>query len=224
MRSGRDAYDSSRLGSPRILQFKAYTDLIFLVMSALSDFILHVGLPKTATSALQQKYLSRHPGLTYIALERKGGAPDPEQRLNAFVRWIRTEDDLGPQKTKQTQFITALVTSARRRGKPVLFSEERFTGHFGAGWRAKAQFAYEVFPDARILISIRKPVDLLRSNYFQHLRHPRPDHPPVGDFDAFARMSIETADELHSYGQTILLHNIVRQYKDLFGRDRRYGL
>ena len=181
---------------------------------------LHVGLPKTATSTLQQIYFAQHPDIDYFALARKGGPFPKHSPFDDFVRWVRSSPDLERARERHRAYLRWEIDRTREGRLCRLISEERFTGHFGAGLEAKASLAQDLFPEARILLTIRHPVSYLVSNYLQHLKYQREGQPPLPTFDAWVEQTLTQADHPLSYAQTLRFHDLVRAYERQFGPDR----
>ena len=188
--------------------------------SALPPLYLHVGMPKTATSTLQQIYFARHPEIDYFALARKGGPYPKHGPFDAFVRWVRDAPDLESDRESHRAYLRSEVDRMRLGSRCRLISEERFTGHFGAGLDAKAALAQDLFPEARILLTIRHPVSYLVSSYLQHLKYQREGQPPLPAFDAWVRQTLAQADDPMSYAQTLRFHDLVQAYERRFGADK----
>ncbi len=181
---------------------------------------LHVGMPKTATSTLQQIYFAQHPEIDYFALARKGGPYPKGGPFDAFVRWVRNATDLESDRARHRAYLRSEIEGSRSGAHCRLISEERFTGHFGAGLDAKAALAGDLFPEARILLAIRHPVDHLVSNYLQHLKYPRAGQTPLPAFDAWVQQTLGRQEDPSSYAQTLRIHDLVRAYEQRFGADR----
>jgi hypothetical protein len=181
---------------------------------------LHLGWPKTATSTLQEIYFCRHPEIDYFALQRKGGAYPNGGRFDNFVRWVRESPDLDTGRDRHRSYLRWELGRRMRTGTRCrLLSEERFTGHFGAGIEAKAKLAFDLFPGAHVMLTVRHPVGLMVSSYLQHLRHPRPGMPPLPLFDAWVRDTFDHAGQARSYANTLRYADIVARYERLFGRE-----
>ncbi|WP_299392626.1 sulfotransferase [Pelagibius sp.] len=181
---------------------------------------VHVGMPKTATSTLQQLYFAEHPEIDYLALRRKGGRYGPESQFGAFVRWLREDPDLWTERRRYRSFLRNELCSGRPGTRCRLLSEERFTGHFGAGIPAKAELMRDFFPEAHIIVTVRRPLDLLASNYAQHLRHPRPGAAPLPSFDRWVEETLAEPNDASSYAHTVRLYDTVRLFDRLFGREK----
>lgn len=117
-----------------------------------SSTVLHVGLHKTATTSLQMN-LFRRGVRPYFGLH---GAPD----------W---------QTARRAWFLALLQGApmpAPSQGKPFVFSDESVLLRAGglAGATALATSIRDKVPNARLLLTARKPSSLLVSTYFQSLR------------------------------------------------------
>ncbi|WP_119165559.1 sulfotransferase [Algihabitans albus] len=185
-----------------------------------SPLYLHVGMPKTATSTLQQIYFARHPEIDYHALARKGGPYPKGGPFDAFVHWVRNSPDLETEREGHRAYLRSEIDAAGNGTHCRLISEERFTGHFGAGLQAKAALAHDLFPEARILLTIRHPVGHLVSNYLQHLKYQRAGQPPLPAFDTWVRRTLAQADDPLSYAQTLRVNDLVQTYERKFGPDK----
>lgn len=188
--------------------------------NALPPLYLHVGMPKTATSTLQQIYFAQHPEIDYFALARKGGPYPKGGAFDAFVRWVRNAPDLESDREHHRAYLRSEIDAPQSSARCRLISEERFTGHFGAGLDAKAALAHDLFPEARILLTVRHPVGHLVSNYLQHLKYPRAGQPPLPAFDAWVQQTLAQEDDPSSYAQTLRIHDLVRAYERRFDADK----
>jgi len=152
---------------------------------------LHAGLPKTATSALQRLVLARHPQIAYTALARKGGRHRGTSPFGGLVRAVRTGEPLFHDTCELRAVLEAALA---RDGRPdavcAVVSEERFTGHYGAGLAAKADLAAVLAPRASVLLVVREPGELMVSQYFQLLRRDRYGLDGPRSFDAWARAAL----------------------------------
>ena len=114
--------------------------------------VLHVGLHKTATTSLQMN-LFRRSGRPYFGLH---GAPGWETARRAWFPALMSGGDL----------------PAHAAGKPFVFSDESILLRAGglAGATALATSIRDRLPNARLVLTVRKPSALLVSTYFQSLR------------------------------------------------------
>lgn len=124
--------------------------------------LLHIGLSKSGTTALQKLLFARHPGLVNI------GKPDygPHGQMLALRRWVMDE---GPADEAWAVF-EACISPLYRQGKPVVLSEESFSAKVPERQLA-AERLQQMFGGARILITAREPVAMLESLYLAWLTH-----------------------------------------------------
>ncbi len=134
--------------------------------------LVHVGLPKTATSWLQDFYLSKpqygfwHPVLPMdIPRPVKGTG-------HLFVRspdaHLMQDDDFDPAEIRRQ-----LSAFSNPPGLMPVVSNERLAGHPISNGFDRRQLALRirsVFPKARILITIREQNALILSSYMQYLK------------------------------------------------------
>lgn len=123
--------------------------------------LIHIGYHKTATTWLQLFYFPHHPELAFIAgheaLWQHLISPPPLE--------------FNPKIT-QTLFQPLLQHSLQTQQFPVL-SSERLSGNPHAGGFDNKEIADRlkaVFPNAKILIVIRRQSDAILSNYKQYIR------------------------------------------------------
>ncbi len=123
--------------------------------------LIHIGYHKTATTWLQLFYFPHHPELAFIAghetLWQHLISPHPLE--------------FNPQVAKQL-FNPLIEQSLKNQQLPVL-SAERLSGNPHAGGFDNKEIADRlktVFPDAKILLVIRRQKDAILSNYKQYIR------------------------------------------------------
>jgi hypothetical protein len=128
--------------------------------------VLHVGMNKTATTTLQREVFPRLPDLRAVGFKHPG--EDPDSPLSVAVRQV-TRDDYAPGLLRRR-----LEEKAAEEERPLLLSEERYTSTlWHSSWEQTVRTADRLaaeLPEARILITVRNPADLLVSSYAQYLR------------------------------------------------------
>ncbi len=125
--------------------------------------VIHPGLVKTATSTLQKHVFRRHPGINYL------GQPSPTPELAWALRHVCQADsiDYEPERLKGT------LHEAVARADPgltSLLSYENFALHESKDKGMVAERLNALFPQARIVFTIRRQEDLVVSFYLQRLR------------------------------------------------------
>jgi hypothetical protein len=128
----------------------------------MSMLLLHVGLSKSGTTALQQLFFAKHP------LIRNVGKPDyaQDQRMMALRNWVMGEGPADPARDAFRHCVAPLLAGPN----PVVISEENFSAKVPER-RAAARRLYDMFGGARILITVREPVAMLESLYIAWLTH-----------------------------------------------------
>ena len=124
---------------------------------------VHVGLPKTATTTLQQRVFAAHPGILYLG--PRAEHPEFDQVMSALC----SADSLNYDAAGSLEIVDRLLSSPQEGEKPFVVSYEAVTAQ-GRDRLIKAERLKTLFPDARIVITVRRPEDMLVSMYFQWLK------------------------------------------------------
>lgn len=160
-----------------------------------------VGAAKSGTTALYD-YLDAHPDIFMSALKEPqffGNDPPGGAKVKQFTM---SEDEY-----------LKLFADART---------ERYLGEATPNYLldpSVAQEIYEFYPQARILMSLRKPVDLLHSVY-QHRQFMGSD--PLGKFEEIVIPALQRSEDNNDsfkYRRFIQYSNVQR-YFELFGREQ----
>jgi hypothetical protein len=124
---------------------------------------IHIGLPKTATTTLQQKVFASHPGIFYL------GPKANYLEFDKVMNGLCGADGLNYDPELGLRVIERLLAPAKHAGKPCVVSHEAISAQ-GRDRRLKAERLKALFPDARIVLTVRRPEDLLVSVYLQWLK------------------------------------------------------
>lgn len=167
------------------------------------NIFVHIGYPKTGTSWLQQKVFPSIKETTFIP---PGKVIDTFFRENSFL--------LEPELIRKQ-----LV---KESSKNILLSDHGFIGtthNFGLhGYLTQehARRIYQVFPEANILIFIRKQTDIIASSYMQYVKEGGTNsinkylfHKNFSGLNSLIMFSFEHFE----------YHNIIQFYKSLFGEN-----
>jgi hypothetical protein len=135
--------------------------------------LVHVGLHKTATSWLQEYYLSRD-NYGYWIPPLANNIRTPIKAAGELLLWsaqrrLIAEDDFDPEPIR-----IQLMSFRKPAGFMPVISNERLAGHpLSGGFDRKilALRIKSIFPQARILITIREQKSLIMSNYVQYLKN-----------------------------------------------------
>ena len=124
--------------------------------------VLHLGMPKTATTLLQECLFARHSELEYLSKCRnpklrqalsRGRKQKYESTIGTFIECAKQE-----------------MESRWRAGKTCVYSKEVLTGVGNDGKRRQSELFRRIFGSCRILITIREPPSFIESLYFQDLK------------------------------------------------------
>src|SRR5262245_6505120 len=129
----------------------------------MKSITIHVGLPKTATTSLQEKVFAAHPDIRYLGPKADYPVFDEVMAALSFA------ESLNYEAARSAQIVKGLLSSLRSDEKPLVSSYEALTAQ-GRDRLTKAERLKALFPDARIVITLRRPEDMVVSIYFQWLK------------------------------------------------------
>lgn len=129
--------------------------------------LLHLGMPKTATTMLQQCLFAEHPQVDYLG-NYKGR---PEINCHQTARFIKKTKN--PNAVVSTNLINAVhdeLQLKRRSNKTLVISKEGLTAGSLEKRRWQAIRFREAFGECHILITTREPLSFIEALYFQQLK------------------------------------------------------
>lgn len=177
--------------------------------------VLHIGLPKTGTTSLQNNLFVPHDAWSFI------GKPlvHTNQRMRRFIRPIVEQDPAAYERGLEDYRSQVIEPCLREAGQLLLVSEEEFstgTVRTRVDRFTIARRLHGIFPDARVLLTIRNQLDVLPSIYGQLL-----------NMGFMGRQSFSTwiAAELGKEGNQSRLHlfdyaELIVLYQSLFGAEQ----
>lgn len=189
--------------------------------------LLHVGFPKTATTALQEHVFAGLPGICNL------GKPNVPRSVSDSLRHIAS-DDPGHFDRAHVKSLRQAVREAKRDARAIVISHEGMTGSrrpvgrptramrekaFHALRRATAERLYESFHEdsVRILFTIREQRSWLLSNFADLVLREGLSM----DFGDWIRRGLDSPDDFYAdpdYDRKIAL------YESLWGSDRVHVL
>ena len=172
---------------------------------------IHIGLPKTGTTALQTQIFSQDSSIQYIG---SYGAHDE------LFRFIVTAEEL--EYIKREPEIKQTFIPYTEGETPLLVSREESTiSHYYPVWMSYADrfliaHRYKrLFPDAKILFIIRHPIKFLASLFNQWQKHP---YIYKHSFSHWIQWQIEAYNsEFGSWLKIPIYWEIYTLYAELFG-------
>jgi hypothetical protein len=127
----------------------------------MSNTVIHIGFPKTATTTLQNHLFAKHPGILYL------GKPYPDDDLKGMISRLVLQESTVYHAENLKHYINKHLARERETGKKViLISDETFVS--AAKVRDKGVVAHrlkDLFPGAKILVTIRNQMDAVKSGY-----------------------------------------------------------
>ncbi len=140
--------------------------------------VIHIGMPKTATTTLQSRLFSEHSEIFYLG-RFDGRDYAKNYRKFDFCRDVSVQslmnqicygDVFSPDFKKCKILLQDILTPALRKNLLPVWSWESYSTDISAKRRVRARNLKMVFGDAKIIMTIRHPVALLESAYFQQLK------------------------------------------------------
>ncbi len=135
--------------------------------------VLHLGMPKTATTMLQNSLFARHSQILHLGkcddwLENPQRAGHwRTQPIRRFVEELRVaETGRVPELPEGGRF----RSEAEAAGKTLVWSLELMTAGSPGRKRARAEALRRAFGEARVLIVLRNPFSFITSYYFQKVK------------------------------------------------------
>ena len=126
---------------------------------------LHLGLPKTASTLLQNHLFGCHPDLDYLGkLRAKWISPEVEK----FVRLITKAQELDDSLALWMR--EGYIEPAIRRGRLPVLSNEGLSAGLPERHEKRAEFLKQIWSPCSVLFFIRHPLRLVESLYFHRLR------------------------------------------------------
>lgn len=191
--------------------------------------VIHIGLPRTGTKLLQWHLFSRHSQVAYLGMYIGRIARGyrrfdlcRDATVQAVMQEIAFGDVSRPDLVGCRRLANELLPPAFGQGRVPVWSWESLATDAWSMRRARAEHLREVFGDCRIVATIRHPLDLLHSAYFQILRRENVARPHKLQRILRARCyPIEEWLERQFDGE-VMQHleyaRTIRLYADLFGR------
>lgn len=171
---------------------------------------LHPGMVKTATSTLQRHVFSHHPKIHYL------GLPSPTPELEWAIRHICQADSTHFETDRLQDVLAGGLAGAAADARP-LISYENFALHESKDKGLVADRLAALFPNARILFTIRRQEDLVTSWYLTKLRV-RIKRKAYIPFEEWYWM--EAREPWNSILDDLCFDRMIRRYEALFGTER----
>lgn len=169
---------------------------------------IHIGYPKTATSTLQAYFFPKHPELLHLNMKNIRDAVQID---------MLCKDSLNYRNSEVKKVFAPYLEQADRsdKCKAVGISYESLSFSFDGGSADRGLIAkrlYDLFGEAKIIITIRNQFDFIQSLYNESIR--------VGSYLSFDQFLEANYWRFYTYlFSQIYYYDIFECYTALFGKD-----
>lgn len=131
--------------------------------------VFHVGFPKTATTMLQRVVFATHPGIANVGKPYEtAGEPTPLARA---LRNIAYDDTIAFEaRGGDAVVVRRAIEAGLASGRPVMLSDENFSTNRNKDRGVVAARLHAIWPEARILFTVREQRAFLVSHYLHDVR------------------------------------------------------
>lgn len=175
--------------------------------------VVHIGLPKTASTTLQNRLLAEQTKFAYVGRINNGYANDGTKEL---IERITIQDSLDYDPDGAAALLRSLPEVVAAPALPILVSSESLSVDGRTDRRLIAERLHRLFAPAKILIVLRAQQAMLQSMYLNHLRG---SGQPLVSFDQWLDdvYGGTRFNELYRIG--LNYEPLVRLYDEIFGAD-----
>ena len=138
---------------------------------------LHIGLPRTGTKTLQWNLFAQHPEIEYlgifigkIARSHRRFHRCRSVKIHELMQEILWEHRFQPDLDKCRELFQEHIEPVLERGRVPVWSWESLTTDTWVNRWIRAENLRKALGPCRVIVTIRRPLDLLESAYFQILK------------------------------------------------------
>lgn len=178
--------------------------------------LVHIGLPKTGTTSLQELLFAQHKDITYLGQTEVGTQSESDVVLRALLDPVE-----GPRLRPEA---SKIIEQRRQSEKALVISDEAITlGPFMRramfwdltnGHTANATAVKDLLGDVQILIVLRNQVDWLVSWHAQGLKNGK-----YKEFDFDRWLNGEIGGRKDVLFKLLDYPNLIKSYQQVFGSD-----
>ena len=190
---------------------------------------IHAGLPKTANTMLQLHLFPRHSQLEYLGTFKRDGMKRRYDKcrdgaVQEIINQLVHRGKYRPRLARCRRLFDESIVPAFDAGRGPLWSYEALALHRPNVRRKRAENLRDVFHECNVIFTLRHPLRLVESAYFQHLRKTHvagkghrgrgPCYLPIDRWlkQTWGRQGKAPADHLE-YAETIEI------FADVFGKE-----
>jgi len=193
--------------------------------------VIHIGLAKAASSLLQKHLFYKHNEIRNLAIYPEGNLGSGESIKEPDCIYLRDPDlkkfydrlcmtySINYNEEKEIELYHSLI-KRYNDNKPIIFSNERITSVFYAypDIIIKANRLKNIFGEAKIILILRRQIDIIISQYRDHPFDPRNFSigKPV-NINQFVTILNESNDLI--YLESLKYSKIIDHYSKLFGKE-----
>jgi hypothetical protein len=210
----------------------------------MQEVIIHIGLPKTASTSLQIKYLNNHKDLFFIGSILKAvkqsetvrrffletncfpSSVTPEILLDKYfyssLVYKRDLEEIlysGFDESFTTSFYDNYVQKRLGAGRKVIVSNEGFSVGTFVPVSETAERLHLAFPKAKIFFIIRNPINWIKSRYLQAFRGVPSKIPEMPSFSEWLWYNYKKRDCTQSIYHDLRWGSLLKHYSSLFGKE-----
>ncbi len=188
--------------------------------------VVHIGLPRTGTTTLQNHLFARHPEIEFLGLYKGAVSTPTTRRLencrDEVVHSLMNELLFAGFESPDFETSRSAWRTIRERAgdRLIVWSSERLSTDVVFSTHRRAQNLESVLGPVRIVMTLRNPITLMESCYFQILRRENRRHQSLGGRAWFA--PIDEWFESSAQGEMAPLldyEGTLNTYCKVFGED-----
>lgn len=185
--------------------------------------VLHVGLPKSGSTALQRFLFSRHPDISHYSLDslylEEQCSQEFKDKWENFLYEVLNVDEAVFDLNKSKKLLNESILNSSHGSQSVVVSVEGFSSTLGVGIGQKALRLSQLFDGFKVLLVIRNPIDFLESSFFQTMmnRDRRPFFYGLPSFEKVIKDGLDHPDHISSPIMSIRYKKLSDIYERVFG-------
>jgi len=181
-----------------------------------SASLIHIGLAKTATTSLQRNLLAHHREIYYFGYE------NCELSMRWIINMIKSQDSLDYKQSQVDDVVERIFQKNPLKNRKLVVSDEFFTLPYHPGYSAvdRGEIARRLlgtFGQAKILLVIRRPHDLLGGLYSEWMKWYGEHHFSRIDFNKWVTSMLNRPQT--TWLSILKYYDLYKAYKDIFGDD-----
>ncbi|MEA2978774.1 MAG: hypothetical protein QOF09_597 [Alphaproteobacteria bacterium] len=175
--------------------------------------IVHIGLPKAASTTLQNRLFATLRHYAYVGRIDNGYR---NERTRELIERLAIQDSVDYDHAGTDALLRSLPEVAAARNKSILVSAESLSVEGRADRRMIAERLHRLFVPAKVLILLRAQPSMLQSMYLNHVRGAGRR---VGSFDAWLDETYGGVRFNDLYRVGLNYEPLMRAYDEVFGPD-----